>query len=190
MPPPSSSAEYHIDQIYSPSETPSRIYFNEWDSILAGNEIKFLGFERTQPPIPRPYPKSLTPISSCPQTTYNEPWFYSFCSMEDVIEITLCIDKTACHRPIIGMLLRYRNEHRACVGQFRLDWVRKPIEVNQAEKLHIGIQKTKKGYPYVADINVHSPADRSSISWLDVSWNGFLEWSFSHRQCKLYYNGN
>jgi len=190
MPPPSSKEDYQFDRIHTPPKSQSRIYFNEWDSVSTGNQVKFLGFERTELPTPQPYPRSLVPISSCPQTTYNELWFYSFCSMEDVIRITLCVDKTVCHRPIIGMLLHYSDKHRACVGQFRLDWVLRPIEVNQAEKLHISIKRTKKGFPYVAYINVRSPIDRSSSSWLDVSWNGTLEWSFSHRQCKLRYNGN
>ena len=110
--------------------------------------------------------------------------------MKDIIEITLCVDKTACHKPIIGMLLHYSDEHRACVGQFRLDWVLRPIVVNQARKLHIGIKRTKKGFPYVAYIDVRLPADRNFLSWLDVSWSGTLEWSFSHRQCKLNYCDN
>ena len=161
MPPPSSREEYQFDCIHTPPESQSRIYFNKWDSISAGNEVKFLGFEHNETPTPRPYPRSLVPISSCPQTTYNEPWFYSFCSMKDIIEITLCVDKTACHKPIIGMLLHYSDEHRACVGQFRLDWVLRPIVVNQARKLHIGIKRTKKGFPYVAYIDVRLPADRN-----------------------------
>ncbi|CZT43169.1 uncharacterized protein RSE6_03163 [Rhynchosporium secalis] len=189
-PPPSSNADYQFDRIYTPPRNSSRIYFNEWDSISTGNEIKFLGFEHTEKPVSRAYPKSLIPISLGFQTTYNEPWFYSFCSMKDVMKITLCIDKTAGHKPIIGMLLNYSNKHCACVGQYRLDWVLKPFEVNQARKLHIGIKRTTKGFPYVADISMHAPIDCSSTSWLDVSWSGTLEWSFSHRQCKLYYNSN
>ena len=140
--------------------------------------------------MPQPYPKSLVPISSCPQTTYNELWFYSYCSMEDVVEINLCVDKTASHRPIVGMLLRYSNMHRACVGQFRLDWAHRPLQVNQAGRLHIGMKKTGKGHSYIADININSPTDRGSTTQFDIPWNGILEWSFSHRQCVLYYNSN
>ncbi|CAD6456659.1 127314ca-dd94-4fbc-9c12-f5e5b2e313b3 [Sclerotinia trifoliorum] len=53
-PPPSSNADYQFDRIYTPPQTPSRIYFNEWDSISAEYEIKFLGFEHTETPISRP----------------------------------------------------------------------------------------------------------------------------------------
>lgn len=190
QPPPTSNTDYQFDCIHTPPETPSRIYFNEWDSISTGNEIKFLGFEHTDTPKSRPCPKSLLPISLGPQTTYNEPWFYSFCSMKDVIKVTLCINPTALHKPIIGMLVNYSNKHQACVGQFRFDWVLKPIEVTQTSKMRIGIKRTIKGFPYVADINMHASVDCNYTSSLDVSWNGTLEWSFSHRQCRLYFYSN
>ncbi len=190
MPPPSSKEDYQLDCVHTPPKRQSRIYFNEWDSVSTTNQIKFKGLESTELARPQSYPRSLIPISACPQTTYNELWFYSFSSMECVMEITLCVDKTVCHRPIVGMLLRYSDKHQACVGQFRLDWALRPIGVNQARKLHIGIKETKKGFPYVAYIDVYSPANRSFFSWLDVSWNGTLEWSFSRRRCKLLYNSN
>ncbi len=190
MPPPSSKEDYQLDRIYTPPKNRSRIYFNEWDSIPAANQVKFLAFERTEPATPQRYPRSLVPVSLCPQTTYNELWFYSFCSMEGVTEITLCVDKTVCHRPIIGMLLCYNDQHRACLGQFRLDWALRPISVNRAGKLYIGIKEKKKGFPFVAYIDVCSPVDRSSSFCIEVSWNGTLEWAFSHRRCKLLYNRN
>jgi hypothetical protein len=190
MPPPSSDIDYQFDRIYTPPATPSRIYFNEWDSMSTRRYIQYLGVD-TQTPISRPYPKSLVPLSSCLDVTSIEAWYYSFCSMEDVIQITLCIDKTASHKPIVGMLLNYRDKHRACVGQFRYDWLLKTIEVAQATEMHIGIRRTTENrFPYVADINMHGPVDCGFTSWLEVPWKGTLEWSFSCRQSKLHYTSS
>jgi len=48
------------------------------------------------------------------------PWYYTNCRLEDIAETICCVDNNASHRPVIGMLLRYANGRRACVGQFGL----------------------------------------------------------------------
>lgn len=111
--------------------------------------------------------------------------------MEDVIEITLCVNNTVCHRPITGMLLRYNDRRRASVGKIRFDWELQRVVVNQTKNLLIGCNMDERGDEYVADMNIVPPTDRSYMhSWLDISWNGTLEWYFTPYRAHLSYNGN
>lgn len=136
------------------------------------------------------YPPCLTPSSPPPYTQYNEVWYYTNCRLEDVVGITCCIDQAASHKPIIGMLLRYSDDRRACVGQYRLDWALDTFSVDRSCTLSIGLGRTKRRFQYVAELGLQRPrtTDPGSLSWINVDWHGRLEWWFSQRQCKLIYS--
>ncbi|KAI1820331.1 hypothetical protein F4861DRAFT_73742 [Xylaria intraflava] len=189
-----------LRRVYTATSRLSRIYFNDWDPYSDDKWIKYLGVDasaakadtalvpnqecRTQYPIP------LMPSSPPPYTQYNELWYYTNCRMEDVMEITCCADKVAPHRPIIGMLLRYSNGRRACVGQYRMDWTVDTLTVDPLRPLSIGLGRTKRRFPYVAEVSLKGlgKSGLDSISWMDIPWHGRLEWWFSQRQCKLSYS--
>ncbi|KAI1500052.1 hypothetical protein F5X99DRAFT_430004 [Biscogniauxia marginata] len=177
-----------FDRVYSPPETPTRIFFNTWDSLQDEKEIKFLAYSNPEPPAPRPLPISAIPIWPVQNTRYNELWYYSSCAMRGITEITLCVNRNLPHKPITGMLLRYEDGHKACVGQMRLDWTLRPIVVGQAGKLRIGSLRTEKRFLYVAIISVRERVDRDDCSWLDVPWHGTLEWWFSLRNTVIRYS--
>ncbi|RFU24523.1 hypothetical protein B7463_g11814, partial [Scytalidium lignicola] len=72
-----SSEHIQFDPIYTPPNNPSRLYFNKWDSISRGYEIKFIGFDPTKPTTSHTHPNFLTPISPNPMRQYNIPWHAS-----------------------------------------------------------------------------------------------------------------
>jgi hypothetical protein len=104
--------------------------------------------------------------------------------MQGVTQITLCKDAYASHEPILGMLLQYIDGHRTCLGQFRFDMALEAILVNQTSALHIGSGRTETSLPYVAKVTIGQP-DRVDLAWLDINWDGKLEWWFSNRQTVL-----
>ncbi|KJZ72249.1 hypothetical protein HIM_08391 [Hirsutella minnesotensis 3608] len=184
--------------IYSTTNSPSRIYFNEWDPFDDEKCIKYIGIKSDAAETDRATnqrlkmseslcPLPLTPTSKPPYTQYNEPWHYTNCVLENVAEIACCVDGTVAHRPIIGMMVYYDDGHRACIGQYRLDWVLDKSPVDRSMLLRLGLAKTRKNLPYVATITLGNPITpvSKSLSWMDVPWHGKLEWWFSQRQCRL-----
>lgn len=105
--------------------------------------------------------------------------------MQGITEIICCVDRMAGHRPVVGMLIRYGDGHRACLGQYRLDWAASPMEAEASTPLRIGIAKTTAGFPYVARVDFQGCDDGPSLEWLHVPRSGRLEWWFSPRQCKI-----
>ncbi|UNI23928.1 hypothetical protein JDV02_009718 [Purpureocillium takamizusanense] len=189
--------QFHL--IYSTTRRPSRVYFNEWDPFEDEKRLKYIGIESDATGTNKAIKQRLeTSTSMCPlpltstpppYTQYNEPWYYTYCMLENVVEIACCVDRTISHRPIIGMLMYYGDGHRACIGQYRLDWVVDRFSVDPAMLLRIGLAKTRRNLPYVVRICLRKPAATVSgpISWMDVPWQGKLEWWFSQRQCRLYH---
>lgn len=181
-------------RIFITSKHPSRIYYNEWDTECDDPWIKFLGVDTNELDTSvhqngkghrSQYPHSLVPASPPPYTQYNELWYYTNCRMENVTEITPCVNGTTEDKPIIGVLLRYKDGRRSCLGQYRLDWALAPVRTDPASALKIGMGKTVKGFPYVARICLQGMACSDSLRWIDVPWRGRLEWWFSPRQCEL-----
>lgn len=169
-----------LTRIFAPQPTGSRVWFNAWDSV-PGRELRYLAFDKSHPPVKRPYPRSLMPNIPFPGTMSNEPWLFSCCSTKGVVEVTVCQDVSLGHRPIIGMQLRYTSGHRACVGQFRFDMVLRTIQVG-AGVLYIGSRRTKQRFLYVANVTVAPPADGGcEVEWTDFCRDGNLEWWFSSR---------
>lgn len=107
--------------------------------------------------------------------------------MEGIVDMTLCRDTTCDHRPITGILLKYENGHRECLGQFRFDKALEKLRVEHVTDLYIGSTRTKSSYLYVADIITSPLHDCGGLRWMRVSPHGTLEWWSSHRHSIVRY---
>jgi hypothetical protein len=188
--------------------SPSRVYFNGWDKLTIKGRVRLFGVEADTPVANPPivesgYRPSWT--SGRPQINIDNwyPSFYTNCRLEDITEITCCVDNSASHRRIYGMLLRYTNGRRACVGQYRLNWASAPLTVNPSKPLTIGMSKTEEGFPYVIDVDLEGLSEPSAVtipqmnvSWseglapgsirrMQIPWHGRLEWWFGRRGCGI-----
>ncbi|OTB04404.1 hypothetical protein M426DRAFT_261938 [Hypoxylon sp. CI-4A] len=183
--------EPKLTLLYASSGEPLRFWHNTSSSEKEG--IAILGFESPVSNTPRAIPRSLRPLHyplADEDRPSPAPWFYSSCSMLGVAQITLCIDALSDHKPVIGMLLRYVDGRRECVGEMRFDMVTEPIQVGLSEKLHICTSTLSHGqdssdgdastWKYVKAVTTQPPVvEVRGDTWLEVSWKGTLEWWFS-----------
>ena len=168
-------------RILTPAPNGTQIWFNFSTSVLQ-ESLRYLASGGLAPLVQRPSPPSL--ILNPPYSwTYNfEPWFVSSCSMEGIVDITLCRDTALGHQPTTGILLQYENGHRECLGQFRFGKTLKKVPVGHIGDLYIGSLRTTYSYLYVAEITTSSSHDHGGLFWMQVSRHGALEWwsSFHH----------
>ena len=149
-----------------------------------------------------PYPPALMP-SSFPWPPAPGLEYFNKCRLEDVEYVTCCVNQEHAHRPIVGLMLHYHGGSRACVGQYRHDWVVEPVLViSDPESMPLVLTlyrdceygeyvKGAKGI-YVMGVSVEGASVQSvdAISldgrhecvWktLRVPWYGWLEWWFSN----------
>ncbi|KPM34085.1 hypothetical protein AK830_g12489 [Neonectria ditissima] len=169
-----------LDKILTPARDGTQIYFNVSDSVTEGL-IRYLAFDGVQSPVQRPFPPSLVPNSPFFWTQSNEPWFVSSCDMEGIVELTLCRDLSLTHKPILGILVKYENGHRDCLGQFRYDKLLERVRVDRTAELYIGSRRTARSFLYVVDVLTSPPADREELFWMEISRGGTMEWWSSLR---------
>jgi hypothetical protein len=103
------------------------------------------------------------------------------------VEITICRREFQDHSPVIGLLIRYSNGNQACVGQFRLDCIGPALQVDGSQKLYLGFARTSFKGPFLAEVALFPPSCRAPYEWLDVPWEGRLEWWFSLWQTKVHH---
>ncbi|UPK93191.1 hypothetical protein LCI18_004126 [Fusarium solani-melongenae] len=155
------------DTIMKPSPQGSRIYFNKIDRENEPS-VRYIACDKAfEEPIRR---LDLGPLPS------------------RLKEVTLCRDVSPSHRPVIGMLVQYTDDHRECLGQFRFDKTLKTIQADQSGGLHISLQMREdevfedEDSTYVADVYGFPLGDPSicpeNESWIEASWSGTLEWKF------------
>lgn len=162
---------------------PSRIFFD-----IAPSGIHKLGFESPPPGGETSLPTLPTPLSSYPESTSLDDYFYTSAPLENIVEITLCDGTILGRRSIIGLLFRYSDGTRTCVGQFRTDRPTMRLAVNKSTKMWLSFD-TEDGYPFVDSVGVCRSPKPMSRTCLYISWVGRLEWWFSYKQCKVYYQG-
>jgi hypothetical protein len=167
-------------QVGSLSDTSSRIYFN-----YARRGIHLIAYGQL---IVSTHPLSLQRPSCYPKGNTIGEYFFTTASLERVAHITICQRVMEATSPIVGLLLRYSNGDRSCVGEFRLDSANETIEVGTSETLSLGFAKTAHRYPYVARVQVCPPIETDSLVWLVLPWKGKLEWWFSSGQCRVYHD--
>lgn len=182
------------------NDAPARLYFNECDPVHGETWIRYLGIDEETTRLgdsvagpvkdrPSRYPPSLIPSFPPPYSQHDEFWQYTNCRMEDVQEITPCIDRSLEYRSVIGILLRYGDGRRACLGQYRLDWVETSMSVNHSQPLRIGFARSPARLPYVTTIRQDEGTNElEHVRWLEVQWRGKLEWWISQGQCRLDYS--
>ncbi|KAF4426698.1 hypothetical protein F53441_14094 [Fusarium austroafricanum] len=166
---------------------PSRVYYNQPGARGTLN-VDFIALENSDTTTQDNIPSMPISVSPCPYTQSNEIWVHTSCSMQRLTGIQLCINTSASHCPVIGMLLSYHDGHRESIGQFRLDWSIKPFAVGETDKLYIFGKRTKRSWGYVASVTTQAPLDRGEGHWLDVAQVGVLEWWFSSRHNVLFYD--
>ncbi|OIW33929.1 hypothetical protein CONLIGDRAFT_667147 [Coniochaeta ligniaria NRRL 30616] len=176
----SSTTTLKFITVHKPSRKGSRIWFNAWDSVQE-RRLKYMAFE-DGPLVERLPPSLLTPpVADLPHTQYNEPWFFSSCSLKDIVGVTVCRDTSLSHQPILGILLLHKGGHKTSLGRFRFDQAIKQVQVEECCCLHIGSRRTDEGFPYVADVTVYPQSE--CLSSIVLHSGDVLEWYFSNRHC-------
>jgi hypothetical protein len=134
-----------IERIQTRPQTESRIFFNELDSIPAG-EVRYMSLDGPHGPTQRPYLAKLVSPRSFRSTQYSAPWFFSSCDLQGDVEMTLCKDLSPSLGSVLGMLLQYHNGHRAGLGQFRFDMALETISVEHLSASYIGSARTNDSF--------------------------------------------
>ncbi|KAF4968626.1 hypothetical protein FSARC_4001 [Fusarium sarcochroum] len=170
---------------------PCRVYFNvDYSAARSRYSAELMAFEKhNTTSTDDELPKLPVSTSGRPHKQSSQDWLYSSCTMSRVTEIHACIDQTAPHRPVVGMLLNYADNHRECVGQFRPDWAIEPIHVGETDKIHICSKKTEQDMGHVVAVATCPPVQDSSDSWASVEQTGTLGWWFSSEHSVLCHDG-
>lgn len=171
---------YEWTRIFVAPEGPTQVYFNESPLGILRLAINSCSDHSATPPVPIPLPRY-------PERITMEDYFYTTATLDDVVEITPCRREFNHHSAITGLLIRYSNGNRACVGQFRLDCIGPVLEVGGSQKLHLGFARSHLNAPYLAEAALFPPSRREPYEWLDVPWEGRLEWWFSFWQTKIHH---
>ena len=152
-----------------------------------------------------PYPPALTPTGSW-WPPFSGMTYFNKCRLEDVSHITCCVNQERAYRPIVGMMLHYQGGRRACVGQYRHDWVvQPPLIIADAESTPLIITMYRdcdygndpddaNGIYIMAasvgEAQVQSAGDlEGEHVWktLRIPWSGWFEWWFSNSEnCNNY----
>lgn len=110
---------------------------------------------------------------------------FSFCRLQNVAEVIPCRSPPGqkyAEGAVIGMLVRYANGDRACVGAFRFDWAAEPCETGRTRKLYLGC-----GWGRVMDVGNHLPAADGGLSWTEIPLEGKLEWWFTYDRAEVHH---
>lgn len=171
-------------------DAPSRMFFN----VL--HDIQSMAFASPKPDCSDRQINVAPPKSPLPRATGFELFHYNSAPLADIVEVTPCQGLLKGIWTVIGLLLRYQNNHIECVGQIRRDWLTQPVAINTSESMSLGFTRIMKGpwemCSYVFDVKFSRQVARESeefITWFDVPWHGTLEWWFSYRQSMIYHEG-
>lgn len=175
---------FEYRQLHSPPNTLSPIYFANSYLSTSPTKIFAIAFEGSQPSFTYSgnIAAALQPVHG--SLTGDINWYYSSCRLSDVVEITPCRAQRKDSGPIIGMLLRYRDNRRGCLGQYRLDWTTQPLQVS-SKYLNIGLLAAGTGEQQVIELAVGTESIHDSYTWRQIPWSGTLEWWFLKNVCVL-----
>ncbi|KAH6880807.1 hypothetical protein B0T10DRAFT_143411 [Thelonectria olida] len=115
--------------------------------------------------------------------------FYSSAPLKDVTELMPCRMEVRGAMHITGILLRYSNGHLERLGHVRPPCLEQPLVVGDHSGFSLGFSHPKLKQPFVAAIALGGPLENGADEWLDLSWDGTLEWWFTAFQCDIQYKG-
>ncbi len=171
------------------------MYLNDVDLSANRCQIEAVAFEQDNRPLTTTTDTDALPplpIPNSPHTSSLDGWCYSSCSLESVTEIHPCTNKKSLHPSVMGMLLCYADGHRECVGEFRLDWVAKPVMVRKMDNIYIFREGPSGGgrgtNTYVTAVTTRASESRVESRWHEVAQAGTLDWWFKYGSI-LYHNG-
>ena len=130
-------------------------------------------------------------------------WKYNSSRLEGVIEVTCCYKNEGPSRPamIVGLLLRFLDDSRICVGQYRPDQLHEPflVDPQMALKFMMGHYRSPgKPIDHYVEAVVQVPIEQQEGAQpevipsmrkdqIDVRWGGMLEWWWEEYNSELYY---
>jgi hypothetical protein len=186
---------------------PCRMYFNDLDSTPRPDDrlaslyrppklecLLYYAFDFGEAVVPTISPKVLsTDEPRIPPGVKNGgSYFFSSCDTSDLAAARPCIDRTTHHhRPVIGMLLVFRNGSQRCLGQVRLDWLGETIYATKTSSIFVCIKKLFDAIPYVAELALHAPDSFPPLDgvWQNIGTGKLLEWWFHGDDVILSYDG-
>lgn len=160
-----------------PEAKPATICYDETGQFLA---FKTPTPQQQSPPL---LPEAPSPF---PESTSLQDYFYSSAILDDVVEVTLCRPPTK--KKVSGLLFRYADGRKACVGEIRLDYMDVPVPLSKLMALWLEFGWGDRGV-FVRSVCFSRPLKESASQWFEVPICGLLEWWFSSNQCKIYHTG-
>lgn len=151
----------------------------------SNGRVGILAFQGPAPIADVAIPAFPQPESSFPNSLYYEDYFFTWADLENVVQVTPCKGVVGPGICIIGFLLVYSTGHQESVGQVRLDGLEPAIDVDRTKVMWL---RFSSDAPRVTSFGFSGSAS-SRTDVLNVAWHGRLEWWFSHKQCKVWHNG-
>jgi hypothetical protein len=180
--------------VQKPDRHGASLYFGafEWEQRRipapgkSGSHAHF-AFDKREPVEPREWPRSFVPASppiARDPNSMNQ--FFSSCRLDNLVEVVPCRSRQvgAWAGSVMGLLFRYANGDRACVGSFRFDWAGETCEVGRTGRLYIGYGGKPKS---VRDISNEPPPVNMGLYWREVPLSGKLEWWSLLGEGKVYH---
>lgn len=160
-------------------ERPSRIFFEE-----SNPGVRAMALESPRPRASPQYTLDLPqPTRNLVESTAPVSWFYSTASLRGVKEVVpsqRC--KPGWHKVIVGLLLRYHDGRRACLGQVRLDSLMTPVEVGGHPSFWLKTCEDNARFPFVMDVGLSSggPCELHPYSEVEIRTDDSVDWWFSY----------
>jgi hypothetical protein len=163
--------------------SPRDTYFDEPSCGL-----RRIAFSGDAPHQPASGPEIPRPISEPPQGDRLMD-FYSSAPLKDITELTPCRMGVHGVMTITGLLLRYSNGHLERLGHVRPPCLEQPLVVNDHSGFCLRFRSAGLNHNLVAAIRLGGLLENDGEEWLELSWDGTLEWWFSATQCDVRYDG-
>ncbi|KAK2036466.1 hypothetical protein LZ31DRAFT_561119 [Colletotrichum somersetense] len=143
--------------------------------------VRNIAFDSPEPKKPLDYTITLPKPSNIPGSDY----FYSTATLGGVNEITPCQARINGQTKVIGLLLRYSDGYRACLGQIRLDCLSTSLQVGSNWSMWLVFSKDEHGC-FVAGLTLSRPEKDKLPCSLEVCDLDDLDWWFYLQDCKVH----
>ncbi|KAF4955359.1 hypothetical protein FGADI_4603 [Fusarium gaditjirri] len=145
-----------------PMNTPMRVYFSPrlgGISLFASSTVE--GSDK------EPSPAGLAPGSE------SDPVETSEVSLDAVREVQICREKSQKGDSISGLLFRYKDGSRACVGRFRFDHAKEILSVADSTCLYLGTRYSDQGTRVLSEFCLSKPEyEDEYLEWKSTMWKG------------------